>query len=119
MTSVIVPPARRAVKSGGLSHCSPPLTLLIVMLGFAFWNAATSAFQLASRSFWEATGWQSTEMVTLPPASLPESSPFLVEQAARLVSPRPAASATAATFRYCGTDIGPSLRERVYGRVRH
>ena len=27
----------------------------------------------------------------------------------------PAASASAATLRYCGTDICPSLRERIYG----
>ena len=99
------------MKSGGLLHCSPTLTLLMVMSGFCFWNSATSSFQFFSSSFWAPTGWQSTVMVTLPPAVEPLSSLF-VEHAARL-SPRPATSATAAAFRYCGTDICPSLRERV------
>lgn len=106
-----MPPASRAVKSGGLLHCSPTLTLLTTMFGFCRWNSATSSFQFCNRSFWEPTGWQSTVMVTLPPASLVASS-LLVEQAVRL-SPRPATSANAAVFRYCGTDICPSLRERV------
>jgi hypothetical protein len=102
-----VPPARRAVKSGGLSHWAPTETLLIEMLGCSFWNASTSAFQSRSSSFCAPTGWQSTVMVTLSPAALDESS--FVEQAARL-NPNPAATASAATLRYCVTDIYPSLR---------
>src|SRR3954468_10191655 len=109
----MVPPVRRAVKSGGLLHCWPTLTLLIVTVGFCFSNSATSAFQFASRSFWEPSGWQSTVMTVLPLASFPESSLLLVEHAAML-RPRPAATASAATRRYCGTDICPSLRERKY-----
>jgi hypothetical protein len=105
-----VPPVSRAVKSGGLLHCWPTLTLLMVTVGFCFSNSATSAFQFASRSFWEPSGWQSTVMTVLPPASLPESSLPFVEHAAML-TPRPAATASAATRRYCGTDIYSSLRE--------
>ena len=101
-------PLPGALVVGSNDACWPTLTLLIVMSGFCFSNAVTSAFQSASRSFWEPSGWQSTVMTVLPLASVPESLPF-VEHAARL-NPRPAASASAATFRYCGTDICPSLR---------
>src|SRR6266545_2012361 len=60
----------------------------MVMSGWSFSNAATSAFQSRNSSAWAPTGWQSTVMTTLPAASFPS---LLLEQAA-IPNPRPAAS---------------------------
>src|SRR5437762_10309245 len=97
--SAWVPPCSRAVKSGGLSHWLPTDTLLIVTLGWAFWNAAMSAFQ-CSRDFPPLSvfsGGQSTVIVTFAFAF---ASPDLLSlvHAARL-SPTVAASASAPTVR--------------------
>ena len=85
------------MKSGGLSHWLPTETLLSVTFGWAFWNAAMSAFQ-CSRDFPPLSvfsGGQSTVIVTFAFASPDLSS---LEHAARL-SPTVVTSASAPTVR--------------------